>query len=405
MTACMRALGFAAALFATFLSVPAGAIGPRNVTEEGLAVKWPSMPVRVDLESDLDVRGKNIQPFLEEALSHWDDVTEANVAFDVRDLGVGVDDSNVCDFLFDAAACPGGPLTDGTNPLIIDDDGSIVADFFGESARYTTLGFASIIGTDAVSGEAVKGEAVFNAACLEGVEINPACAMTAGGLSFVDDDFISFIVHEIGHFLGLDHSQVNLAEAVDQDKSNDHLITTMYPRFIEGNGENFKTPEKDDRVGLAQLYPAPGFASSTWSMSGTVFNAAGTAEVQCANLVARNVANPKIDAISALSGDFSPPGTADGEFIILGLTPGATYVIDFEPIDPADKGASGYTPCRGEGSEPPPPQFASFATTGAFTQSAGGSVDLTCILEDDCVVGSGGTTGGSGELGGCGLIR
>lgn len=393
------------AVFLAFSASSSWAIGPRSVASNGKAVKWPSMPVRIDLESDLDVRGKNVAPLVDAALSEWEGVTEANVFFDKRDLGVAVDDSNVCDFFNDASACPSGPLDDGTNPLVIDEDGSIVSDFFSASAKFTTLGFASIIGTESGHPEnAIKGEAVFNAACLNGVEIQPGCG--SAGLSFTDDDFTSFIVHEIGHFLGLDHSQVNLAEAKDSDSSNDNLITTMYPQFLIGNGANFKTPEKDDRVGLAQLYPAANFASTTWSISGTAFNAAGTKQLQCANIVARNVADPRVDAISALSGDFSPPGTADGTFTILGLTPGATYTLDFEPIDPGATGASGYTPCRGSGGEPPPPAFASFTSTDTFTESAGTSLDVTCQAGQDCTPGSTGGSGGSGgSSGGCSLIR
>ncbi|HSA59783.1 MAG TPA: hypothetical protein VLJ37_08880 [bacterium] len=400
MTAQRRMVAFLVVVLLS-LSISSWAIGPRNVTDSGRAVKWPAMPVRVDLESDLDVRGKNVEPLVDEALSQWDGISEANVSFDLRDLGGSVDDSNVCDFVFDASACPGGPLGDGTNPLVIDEDGAIVSDFFGAAAKFTTLGFASIIGSDPASGNAIKGEAVFNAACLNGVEIQPGCG--SAGLSFTDDDFTSFIVHEMGHFLGLDHSQVNLEEATDSDSSNDNLITTMYPRFLIGNGANFKTPEKDDRAGLAQLYPASNFASTTWSITGTVFNASGSAELQCANLVARNVADPKNDAISALSGDFDPPGTANGEFVILGLTPGATYTIDFEPIDVSATGASGYTPCRGSSGEPAPPQFASFTSTDTFTESAGAEVNVDCQAGEDCAPGSGGGVGSS--AGGCSLVR
>jgi hypothetical protein len=360
------------------------------------------MPVRIDLESDLDVSGKDVGSLVDAALSEWDGVTEASVGFDQHDLGVAVDDSNVCDFFFDSISCPAGPLDDGTNPLVIDEDGSIVSDFFGGAAKFTTLGFASIIGSDPSSGAAVKGEAVFNAACLNGVEIQPGCG--SAGLSFTDDDFTSFIVHEMGHFLGLDHSQVNLTEATDGDSANDNRITTMYPRFLIGNGANFKTPERDDRVGLAQLYPAANFDSTTWSISGTAFNAAGSNELQCANVVARNVASPRVDAISALSGDFSPPGTADGEFTILGLTPGATYTIDFEPLDPTALNASGYTPCRGSGGEPAPPQFASFTSTDTFTESAGATVDVDCQAGDDCGPGAGGGSTGGSSAGGCSLI-
>lgn len=398
----MRMITTTLILIMTFWVASVGATGPRGVTDSGRPVKWPSVPVRLDLESDLSVRGKDVAALVDDALGQWDGVTEANVSFDLRDLGTAVDNTNACDFFFDVVACPDGPVTDGTNPLVIDEDGEIVADFFGASAKFTTLGFASIIGSDPDSGNAIKGEAVFNAACLNGVEIDPGCSSV--GLSFSDDDFTSFIVHEMGHFLGLDHSQVNLDEATDADSANDDLITTMYPRFLVGNGANFKTPEKDDRIGLAQLYPASNFEATHWSIEGVALNATGSAEVQCANLVARNVSDPKVDAISALSGDFSPPGTADGSFAILGLTPGESYTLDFEAIDPTALGASGYTPCRGSSGEPRPPTVVSFTSSDTFTQLAGETVTLDCQSGDDCAPGSGSGGGGGSSAGGCALV-
>src|SRR5579885_2627598 len=233
------------------LSSPAWAIGPRSVTSSGIPVTWHGMPIQVDLESDLDVRGKDVTPLVQDALNQWSSLTESDSSFNLGSLGTQVDATNVCCFFFDPSACPSGPTTDGTNPLVIDEDGSITANFFGTANKFTTLGFASIITFDSSTGAAVKGEAVFNASCLAGVE-EPGCATASSTpLSFSDDDFESFIVHEMGHFQGLDHSQVNLTEATDHDPSNDFLINTMFPTFIIGNGVNFKVPHRDDQVALA----------------------------------------------------------------------------------------------------------------------------------------------------------
>lgn len=399
-----------------FLPATSRAIGPRAATVAGDAVKWSSIPVNVDLESDFDVRGKDVTSLVNAALTMWVDPTESDVSFNLRSLGVAVDDTNVCGFFYDSVACPNtATLSDGTNPLVIDEDGTIVADFFGTSNTFTTLGFASIISFNTASGNAVKGEAVFNAACLHGVEIS-GCErgpLPTDDLSFTDDDFTSFIVHEIGHFLGLDHQQVNLTEATDSDTSNNDLITTMFPTFIIGNGANFKTPEIDDKAALAQLYPSSGFASSTWKITGTVLDSDGTTQLQCANLVARNVANPRVDAISALSGDFAPAGTADGSFTILGLTPGASYTLDLEAIGSGFTGASGYTPCRGSNGEPSPPSFLStssgqsaLTSLGTFTGSAGDTVSVVATVGSGIIegtfTGGGGGSGSSG--GGCSLI-
>lgn len=382
-------------------SVPAWAGGPRNVTSGGSAVRWTTSPISVDLESDLDVRTKDVTPLVEDALRAWEDLTESAVTISSDSLGTVVDNSNVCTYFYDSSACPSGPTEDGTNPLVIDEDGAITARFFGTGNKFTVLGFASIISFNTSSGAALKGEAVFNATCLNGVEVQPGCT-TAGGLSFSDADFTSFIVHEIGHFLGLDHSQVNLTEATDDDDDNNDLINTMFPTFIIGNGANFKTPEKDDKVGLANLYPAADFASTTWTITGTVFDD-DDLELQCANIVARNVTNPRVDAVAAISGDFSPAGTEDGSYEINGLTPGASYTVDVEPIDADSTGASGYTPCRGSSSgEPDPPQFTKRTSTTTFSKGANETESGVNSFSTGLVVNGDPTP--SASSGGCSLI-
>ncbi len=360
-----------------FLSLPltpqplAEAYGPRSVTATGNVVKW-TLPIRIDLESDLDVRGKDVTSLVEEGLSQWSSLSESNISFTEESLGVAVDNENVCCYLFDSAACPKGPEDDGKNPIVIDDDGEVVGKFFGTANRFTTLGFAAVVTFNATTGEAVKGEAVFNAACLNGVELS-GC----GSLSFSDDDFTSFIVHEIGHFLGLNHSQVNLDEADDSDTSNDDKITTMYPFFIQGNGANFKTPERDDQVGAAFLYPEEIFASSNFTLSGTVYDTNGTTEFACANLVARNTSSSRsrTDAVSFVSGQLCPDNkfdaSCDGNYEIQGLSPSETYNLTVEPISTDFRNSSGIPPCEGSSEQP---TFTTETRSSAISSAAGQSV-------------------------------
>ena len=360
--------------------IPAVALayGPQSViTSTGQPVKW-TLPIAYDIESDLDVRGKSVSTLLDDAVAEWTAITESSILITKGSLGVSIDNDNVCCYLYDSAACPSASLTDGINPIVVDDDGSIVARFFGTANRFVVLGFAAIISYDSATGVAAKGEAVFNAACLNTVEIT-GC----GSLSFSDDDFTSFIVHETGHFLGLNHTQVNDDAANDSDTSNDDLITTMYPIFTVGNGTNFKSPERDDKVGLAFLYPASDFASTTGKLSGTVKNSSGT-QYQCANMIARNTTSSlsKTDAISFISGALSAGGTADGTYEILGLTAGQSYSVEAEPINANFTSSSGLPPCDGSGSNPGPSskQFTdqtSGTTVSATAGSSATGVDFT----------------------------
>ncbi len=341
-------------LLCLLLSPGLDAYGPRSVTAMGHVVKW-SLPVRIDLECDLDVRGKDVTALIDEGLSRWADLSESNLSYDRQRLGVDVNADNVCCYLYDSSACPSGPRSDGKNPIVIDDDGTVVAKFFGTGNQFVTLGFAAIVTFDSSTGAAAKGEAVFNAACLQGVAME-GCQLL--GLSFSDDDFTSFIVHEIGHFLGLNHSQVNLDEADDADTSNDDKITTMYSFFIQGNGANFKTPERDDAMGLAFLYPEESFAGSTFTVSGTVRDDDGTSGFACANLVARNTDpnQTRTDAISFVSGQLCPNGvfddSCDGDYSIQGLNPSQSYTVEVEPIDASFRNSSGIPPCEGSGQQP-----------------------------------------------------
>ncbi len=385
------------------------AIGPRDVTDGGTAVKWAGGAVNVDVEQDVVVGSKNVSTLIDDALDAWDDLTQAELSITRRTLAADIDNTNVCDYLYASSACTTAPQNNGVNPLIIDEDGSITCRFFcdaaGARAQYIYLGFALISISNSTTGAAVKGGAVFNAACLSG-QLESGCS-TNHISGFSDDDFTSFMVHEMGHFLGLDHSQVNRTEAENGLSADDSLINTMFPTFITGNGANFKTPNTDDIAGIAQLYPSASFTSGTWSLSGVLYNTDGTTGIQCGNIVARNTLTSRIDAISALSGDFAEPGVTDGTFRLVGLTPGASYTLDVEAIGSAYRGASGYTPCRGSNGESAPPLAAalpSFTSTVSFTGSAASTVFASCTRAasgGDCVQTSSlGGNGASGSGGG-----
>ena len=360
-------------------SVNGWSYGPRSVTATGNLVKW-ALPVRIDLENTLQVRGKDVSALVDEGLGAWSGVKDAGVSYSKQSLGVDVTADNVCCYLYDSAICPKGPITDGKNPLVIDEDGSIVAKFFGKDNRYVTLGFAAIVSFDAQTGAAAKGEAVFNAACLNTVELE---GCKDAKLSFSDDDFVAFIVHEIGHMLGLNHSQVNLTEAQDSDASNDAQITTMYPFFKVGIGKYFKTPERDDQVGIAFLYPSADFSQKYFMVTGTIYDKNGKTEFACANLVARNssAGKERTDAVSFVSGQLCPggkfDGSCDGNYEIHGLDPSQAYTISVEPIDSHLVSSSGMPPCESTGRQPTFDKQTRVGTVNNTTGGTSSGIDFT----------------------------
>ena len=88
---------------------------------------------------------------------------------------------------------------------------------------------------------------------------------------------------------------------------------------------------------ISRLYPEPTYFATTASVAGSIFSSNGTTRLSGVNVIARNVANPFLDAVSALSGDFTdatdPAASAVvGTYRFTGLTPGAQYAVFVDEI-------------------------------------------------------------------------
>ena len=108
---------------------------------------------------------------------------------------------------------------------------------------------------------ATESIAVLNGRFIDGVD-------TANNPELSIDDFGAVFLHEFGHFFNLDHSQINLIEAFDNNPSNDDAIATMFPILINGAEANSLAP--DDVASVSMLYPAPSFASTTGTIRGRI---------------------------------------------------------------------------------------------------------------------------------------
>jgi len=109
----------------------------------------------------------------------------------------------------------------------------------------------------------------------------------------------------------------------------------MYP-FYFGPGSGTETLERDDVAAISTLYPAPAFFGSTGTISGTVLAPNNTTKLTGVNVIARNVADPFTDAVSAIAGDTafddSPTDPRAGTYTLNGLTPGAAYAVYIDGI-------------------------------------------------------------------------
>ena len=86
------------------------------------------------------------------------------------------------------------------------------------------------------------------------------------------------------------------------------IIETMYPfTFIDGG---MATPHTDDIAIFSTLYPEPSFNASTGTIAGRILGPNNTARLTGVNVIARNIANPYDDAVSAISSDFTDEYTS-----------------------------------------------------------------------------------------------
>ena len=123
----------------------------------------------------------------------------------------------------------------------------------------------------------------------------------------------------------------------------------MYPFLFVNGGQ--ATPHADDIAIFSFLYPEPGFAASTGTITGRILAPNNTTPVTGVNVIARNVANPYDDAVSAISSDFAtdytPAQPFVGVYTLRGLTPGANYAVFVDQILAGGFSTPPRRPCRG----------------------------------------------------------
>jgi hypothetical protein len=259
----------------------------------------------------------------------WEDVPTSNVAFahsDADTLAVDVNGSNylqyttLTDFKYD-----------GISPIIFDSDGSITDALFGDGASESVIGFAGSGDSDN-DGYFDEGESVMNGKFADG---------SASG--FTLEEWKSTFVHEFGHFLGLDHTQIN--GEFENDSTKTIYIPTMYP-FSTANDVPLGDLNPDDIAAISTLYPEAGYAASVGAIAGTAARTNG-ANVRGANVIAISTgADSLMNRISTVTDYFEQE---TGAYQIAGLAPG-TYVVRIEPIDPDFIEGSSVGPYAGDAS-------------------------------------------------------
>ena len=275
----VAALGFAAAA--------AHAGGPLSICSDGTPITYPS-PFHAALNYDgggtLGTLTKaQADAIVNAALANWTNVSTATITLTRGpDLPVDVTLANVNTYYSN--------FSDGLNPVIYDTDGTIIDAKLGAGASNSVLGFA--------------GSAFFNVAPCRYVEgkavINGKFSSDTGLMSTV-------LTHELGHFIGLDHSEINGVQGLSPAN-----FPLMYPVAYR----SMATPGDDEVSAISLLYPDTNVPTSYGTLQGN-FRTAGATPILGANVWAKENTTAKVysvvsDYLAQGNGFFKmllPPGT------------------------------------------------------------------------------------------------
>jgi hypothetical protein len=331
MTRTRRRIVASALLLVLFSVARTYAGGPLLVHSPGVPFRWPNGGMNIPWNPDQGGLGPltNAQAVAQTAAAFqaWADIASSTAThLNAGQLPLDVDETNFVPFF--AATAP-----DGLSAIVFDEDGAIFELLFGPDSG--VLGFAGPEWVDESNATIVEGLAFMNGGALLGPDAFPIAEM------------LSVQVHEFGHYQNLAHTVVNGQAAGFGDHTgpspNDtfprpatfaNRIETMYPFLFINGGQ--ATPHADDIAIFSFLYPEATFAASTGAISGRILGPNNTARLTGVNVIARNIANPFDDAVSAISSDFTNNYAVGaplvGTYTLRGLTPGASYAVFVDQI-------------------------------------------------------------------------
>ena len=266
------------------------------------------------------------------AAATWTNIPESSAVL-VNNGIVDVTADNVANFL-QSELFGGDGKGDGISPVIYDPDGSILRILgFGN----TILG-AGIPSVFDANGNIIESETIINCSAPQ-LNDNGGVIFDAPRVPRTGQQLLRTTIHELGHYIGLGHAQVNgsiIHRLGDTTGPGENTFGVLGTDFTLENGEvetmypfslvccpTAYSINRDDVASISFLYPAGTPPKPTGIIRGKVLTPGGR-PIAGVNVIARNIDNPIIDAVSAISGDY---GNADGVFTLRELTPGAKYAV------------------------------------------------------------------------------
>jgi hypothetical protein len=356
--------GFMAAALITF-TVSAFAGGPLVVCYQ-LPAKYPGAGL-VSLNYDQGTLGSRTKAqadaLVTGAVSLWTDVTTSTVALSRgADLPVDVTASNYGTYLYN--------FSDGLNPVIYDTDGSIVDSIFGVGAKNSILGFAgSAWNNNGSQCQYVEGRAVVN-----------------GYIGVSDTTLKVVLAHEVGHLIGLDHTQLDNSQGLAN--SNYPL---MYPIAYRG----LNSLHEDDIASVSALYPDATLKSVYGQLTG-IFIQANSTPIRGANIWAMEASTQKVYSFVS---DYLGQNTGYFKFLL----PPGNYTLHAEVIQTnfsAGSSVGPYSETSADLSFQPPLYNSGVAIAPVIF---GGSSPTQLVITAGCVASAIFKMDGTGSVGGnCG---
>jgi hypothetical protein len=225
---------------------------------------------------------------------NWHSVSTAAIAYSYAGPITGIsggDVKTVQDFNTVKGSCNNG----SQSPVIFDSNGSLLKSL---GLDPLVIGFSSACKLDSQAGHITSAMILLNGAFQDGVT-----NFGAKNFELSVDQFDEAITHEMGHFSGLDHSQINLElfqSGLINNCDVDELagLPLMFPVAFCQSRKSAGLPilAPDDAAWISKLYPGPAFSSTYGTISGFVFFSDGITALQGVNVVARRVDDPNTPA-------------------------------------------------------------------------------------------------------------
>jgi hypothetical protein len=340
-------------LFALIVIIiaPLQAAGPLYVTgsdsnSPGQPFRWKTNPIpyKTDLGNLGNQTNAQANALVADATQVWQDVATADLGMQrVGSLSYDVTAANILTFYNAIVGC--SDASQPTLSMLYDVDGSLIT-ALGQD-KNSVLGLSGPLCIDTTTGEYLRGWTILNGSFIDG---KPQSS-THNTVTLAE--FKGAFVHEFGHVLGLDHSQINLNCYTGTSCTTEDLagIPVMFPILLDNATSTLK---RDDISAISTIYPNSSFASTTGRIQGRVMFSDGLTPAQGFNVIARKVGDSRRTAISSVSGYlftgdtgniYAPYyasdtanfyGSQDPDFIgyydIAGLPPGE-YTLEVEAIN------------------------------------------------------------------------